>query len=72
MEESRAVANDLAAQELLRGDIESLEARISTLDAVTLADVRSVAEDVITSEKMAMATVGPVQDWATFEKVLNF
>ena len=72
MEESRAVANDLAAQELLRGDIESLEARIGALDEVTLADVRSVAEDVVTSEKMAMSVVGPVKDWAAFEKVLNF
>ena len=72
MEESRAVANDLAAQELLRGDIESLESRIHEINAVELSDVQSVAEDVITSEKMAMSAVGPVEDWGAFEKVLYF
>ena len=72
MEESRAVANDLAAQELLRGEIESLESRIKDLDAVMLRDVRSVAEDVLNPNKLAMSVVGPADDWAELEKSLTF
>lgn len=71
MEESRAVANDLAAQELLRGEIESLESRINDLDAVSLSDVQSAAEDVLISEKLAMSVVGPTDDWSEFEKTLE-
>ena len=72
MEESRAVANDLAAQELLRGSVETLDDRIKSLDAVTLDDVRSVASDVVTPDKLAMSAVGPVKDWSEFERALDF
>ena len=72
MEESRAVANDLAAQELLRGSVETLDDRIKSLDAVTLEDVRMVASDVVTSDKLAMSAVGPVRDWSEFERALDF
>ena len=72
MEESRAVANDLAAQELLRGDIETLDDRIKSLDAVSLDDVRSVAGEVVASDKLAMSAVGPVKDWSEFEQTLGF
>ena len=72
MEESRAVANDLAAQELLRGNVETLDDRIKSLDAVTLDDVGSVASEVVTSDKLAMSAVGPVEDWSEFERALDF
>ncbi len=72
MEESRAVANDLAAQELLRGEIESLESRIKELDAVVLPDVRSVAEEVLTPDKLAMSVVGPADDLTEMERALTF
>ena len=66
------MANDLAAQELLRGSVETLDERIKSLDAVTLDDVRAVASDVVTSDKLALSAVGPVDDWAEFERTLNF
>lgn len=72
MEESRAVANDLAAQVLLRGSVETLDDRIKSLNAVTLDDVRSVASEVVTSDKLAMSVVGPVKDCFEFERALDF
>ena len=72
MEESRAVANDLAAQELLRGSVETLDDRIKSLDAVTLEDVRMVATDVVISDKLVMSAVGPMRDWSEFERALDF
>ena len=72
MEESRAVANDLASQELLRGRVESLEARIESLDDVTLEDVQSVAKHVVNSDKLAMSVVGPSNGSDEYERILNF
>ena len=72
MEESRAVANDMAAQELLRGRIETLESRISDLETVSLSDVQSVADEIITADKLAISAVGPIDDWSEFETALDF
>ena len=72
MEESRAVANDLASQELLRGSIESLESRIASLDNVGLEDVQSVAEYIVDSDKLAMSVVGPSSGNNEYERTLDF
>ncbi len=72
VEESRAVANDLASQELLRGKIESLDDRIESLDKVTLEDVQSVAEYVVNSDKLAMSVVGPTNTENQYEQILDF
>ncbi len=72
VEESRAVANDLASQELLRGKIESLDDRIESLDKVTLQDVQSVAEYVVNSNKLAMSVVGPPNAENQYEQILDF
>ena len=72
MEESRAVANDLASQELLRGDIESLDSRIKSLDDVTLESVKSIAEKIINSDKLAMSVVGPPNAENQYEQILDF
>ncbi len=72
MEESRAVVNDLAVQLLLRGQFDTLESRIQQLDAVTLDDVRAVAQDVITSDKMAVSAVGNLQNREDFATILQF
>ena len=72
MEESRAVTNDLAAQELLRGRIETMDERINALDSVTLEDVKNVARDIVVSNKMAVSAVGPSIDEAELERILDF
>ena len=72
MEESRAVANDLASQELLRGDIESLDSRIKSLDDVTLESVKSIAEKIVNSDKLAMSIVGPPNAENQYEQILDF
>lgn len=72
MEESRAVANSLATQDMQRQHLSTLADRIALYDAVTLDDVRSVANDVITPDKLAMAAVGPVRDADPYAKLLRF
>lgn len=72
MEESRAVANSLAAQDMQSDRISTLAERIAHYDAVTLDDVRSVANDVITPDKLAMAAVGPVRESEPYAQLLSF
>ena len=66
MEESRAVANDLAVQELFRDEISTLESRIRELDAVVLDDIRGVANDVVRRDGFAMSVVGAFGDSSEF------
>ncbi len=71
MEESRAVANDLAVQELFRDEISTLEFRIRELDAVTLEDVKRVANDIVRRDGFAMSVVGPFGDSSEFIESLR-
>ena len=72
MEESRAVTSFLGIQELLRDKVESVDAVIAKIDAVTADDLRRVANRIINPEKLVLAVVGPFEDAGRFEKLLKF
>lgn len=72
MEESRAVAMSNGAQELLTGSVETIDQIISGIDQVTPDDIRSVAQRLIRSDKLALSLVGPFRDEFEFEKALVF
>ncbi|MCI0774111.1 MAG: insulinase family protein [Chloroflexi bacterium] len=72
MEESRAVTSFLGIQELLRNKVESVDAVIAKIDAVTMDDIKRVANRIINPEKLALAIVGPFEDSSRFEKPLKF
>ncbi len=62
MEESRAVAMSLGAQEMVKGHVETVDEMLEAMDAVTLEDVSRVAERVIKTSKMGLSLVGPFDD----------
>jgi predicted Zn-dependent peptidase len=72
MEESRAVAMSIGAQELIKGEIEGIDEMLAAMDAVTLDDIRDVAKRVIRSDKTALSLVGPFDDDAPFLEALQF
>ena len=72
LEESRAVVGFLGAQEMLRGEIRTVEQVIDDLESVQADDIKRVAERVIRPEKMAMTMVGPFKDPDAFRKALQF
>ena len=72
MEESRAVTSFLGIQELLRNKVESVDAVIAKVDAVTMDDIKRVANRIINPEKLVLAIVGPFEDASRFEKLLKF
>ena len=72
MEDSRAVANAAAVQQMQRGYVSTLVERVARYDAVTREDIGKVANQLITSDRLAMAAVGPVRDTAPYERILSF
>jgi len=72
MEESRAVASFIGVQELLRGEVRTIDQLIGDMDAVTTDDVTRVAQRVLHPEKLALAVVGPFRSAARFVRHLDF
>ncbi len=72
MEESRAVASDLASQCLLKSEISTVEQRITELDDVTAEDVAAAADDVIRADKSAVSIVGPFENLDRIKAIWNF
>ncbi len=70
MEDSRAVASWLGGQELLRGEIHSVDEVVDAIDAVTAAELQAVAQDVIRDERASLAIVGPYRASQRFERLL--
>jgi len=61
LEDSQSVALWLGSQEILRREILTIDDVISIIDAVTLDDLRRVAEELLLSEELNLAIVGPIK-----------
>lgn len=71
LEDSRAVANFFASQELLEDEIESPEEIMEKIEKVTLADVIDAAKDYLAPERLNLAVIGNFEDRQRFEKLLQ-
>jgi len=60
MEDSRSVAGWMGGQELLTGGIRTVDEVVSIIDAVTPQDLKRVAAELILTEKLNLAVVGPI------------
>ena len=58
MEDTRAVASWLGAQELLQDSVRTPEEVVESLDAVTTSDIARVAKNFLNDDKMRLAVVG--------------
>lgn len=61
MEDSRAVTGWLGAQELLARRILTVDDIIAIVDAITPEDIKRVAQQLLVTEQLNLAVVGPVQ-----------
>jgi Predicted Zn-dependent peptidases len=57
-------------KEVLEGRAPDPEEVLAGVDAVTAEDVQRVARDLITSEQLRLAVIGPFDDAERFEKLL--
>ncbi len=67
MEDTRAVAGWMGAQELLRGRIRTVDEIVDLISAVKADDVLAAAEKYLRPENAVLAAVGPFEDESVFE-----
>lgn len=72
MEDTRAVAAWLGAQELLLEEIATIEDTVARIDAVTAADIARAAERLLDPQQLRLAVVGPGGGEKTLQKLLRF
>jgi predicted Zn-dependent peptidase len=71
LEDTRAVSAWMGNQELLTGRILDPDDVIACVEAVTTEDIRRVANDLLTSDKLNMAVVGPSRGHRRLERLLT-
>jgi predicted Zn-dependent peptidase len=59
MEDTRAVAGWLGAQEILLDDVKTVDEVVEEIDAVAAEDLRAVANELIRADRLNLAAVGP-------------
>jgi Predicted Zn-dependent peptidases len=61
LEDSQNTALWLGSQEISRKHILTIDDVISIIDAITADDVKRVAEELLISDKLNLAIVGPIK-----------
>jgi predicted Zn-dependent peptidase len=72
MEDTRSVAGWTGGQEILTGNILTLEEVVSKIDSITVSQLQETACRLICEEDLRLAVVGPVEDERTLESLLHF
>jgi predicted Zn-dependent peptidase len=71
MEDSRAVSSWIGGQELLRGEIRSVDEVVEAIEKVTAEDLQRVAGDILRDDRANLAVVGPYRKQARFERLIS-
>lgn len=71
LEESSEIAGWLGRQELLKGEILTLEESFARLDKVKAEDIGALANRLFDVSKMSAAIIGPLKDDSTIKKLLK-
>jgi predicted Zn-dependent peptidase len=71
LESSRNVANWLGSQALLTNEILTIDDVIPLVEAVTTKDLKRVARQLLTSQKLNLAIVGPVKKREALADILK-
>ena len=71
IEDSRNVAGWIGGQEILTGDILSVDQVISIIDAITTEELKQLAQDLIVDNQLRLAVVGPVAKDEPLEELLK-
>jgi len=71
LEDSRSVAGWMGGQEILTGDILSVDQVIAIIDAITAEELQRLAEELLVGEQLRLAVVGPVKPDEPLEDLLK-
>jgi predicted Zn-dependent peptidase len=70
-EDSESVAQYYGMRQLLMGDIDSPEATLEKIKAVTLEQVTEIAQALVKEEELRLAVIGPFKNSEMFEKIVR-
>ncbi|OGO24166.1 MAG: hypothetical protein A2144_14685 [Chloroflexi bacterium RBG_16_50_9] len=71
MEDSRSVAGWMGGQEVLTGNILSVDQVMAIIDAISAVELQSLAEKLLAGEGLRLAVVGPVQPDEPLDNLLK-
>ncbi|OGO00539.1 MAG: hypothetical protein A2Y90_04605 [Chloroflexi bacterium RBG_13_52_12] len=71
MEDSRSVSGWIGSQEILTGEILTIDEVIAIIDAVTIEELRRVAGKLLVGDKLRLAAVGPIDPDGNWEDLLK-
>lgn len=71
MEDTRGVTGWTGGQELLMGEILTVDETVAIIDAITAEQLQEVAKELLLGEKLRLAVVGPVAPDAPLEELLR-
>ncbi|MBI4311827.1 MAG: insulinase family protein [Chloroflexi bacterium] len=71
MEDTRAVAGWAGAQEILYGEVLSVDEVVERVEAISTEDVLRAARDYLVSEQLRLAVVGPYRSDRQFQALLR-
>jgi predicted Zn-dependent peptidase len=71
MEDSRSVSGWMGGQEILTGEILTVDEVITIVDAVTTQELKKLAEELLVGEKLRLAVVGPISPDEPLEELLK-
>ncbi len=65
------MAGWIGGQEILTGDIMTIDEVIGMVDAITAAELQELAQDLLAGDKLRLAVVGPVSQDEPLEELLK-
>ena len=71
MEDSRSVAGWTGSQEILMGEILTVDEVITIVDAITAGELKKLAEELLKGEGLRLAAVGPIDPEGNWEDLLK-
>ncbi len=71
LESSDDIASFFAMQEVVTGQILTIEQKFGMIDKVKIGDIKKVADDILQESKLNLAVIGPVKDEKPLAKLLK-
>ena len=71
MEDTRSVAGWMGGQEVLIGEIMTVDQVLAKVNTVTIEQMQGLANELITSEQLRLSVVGPVGEDESLEELLK-
>jgi len=72
LEATDDIANFYGGQEVLKGEIKTLEDKIKEIKKVTTSDIQKIAKIIFKTKNLNLAIIGPFKDDAKFKEILKF